>query len=231
MELKEWEIRELERLRRERGENDENLPDMFFEAVDVDERKEILERMKKSDTDPEVVKICEELFERRHISREKNVQSIDYAIRGIVNMKFLPEVARGWFSKNKLPDKVDEILNDLGYGVCEKYGSLGRELWFKELCNTMRLYIHLCQKDKAYSSIVFGIGKIKPERLAEKIGQDVVTLTYSIPKEIGMLQEFEQLAQAAKTVYVESYPKLAMLYEQLLDESDMKVKPLKKRDE
>ncbi|HIV17082.1 MAG TPA: hypothetical protein IAB17_03745, partial [Candidatus Alectryocaccobium stercorigallinarum] len=54
-----------------------------------------------------------------------------------------------------------------------------------------------------------------------------VTVTYSIPKEIGMLMQFEQLAQAAKTVFVEHYPKEAMYYEQLLDEADLKVKPLK----
>ncbi len=225
MELKDWELRELEKLRRERSEN---LPELYFEATDMEERAEILSRIKESDAEEEFVKICEELFERRYVSREKNVQKIDYAIRGWVNMKFLPEVARGWFTKKKLDVRVREILNDMGYDVCEKYGALGREIWYKELCNVVRVYIKLCHSDKGYSSIIFGIGKIKKEKLVAKIGEDLVTVTYSIPKEIGMHNEFEQLAQAAKTVFVENYPKEAMFYEQLLDESDMKIKPLNK---
>lgn len=224
MELKDWELRELEKLRRERTES---LPDLYFETVDVDERRNILDRIKENGADEEFVRICEELFERRYVSREKNVKSIDYAIRGWVNMKFLPEVARGWFTKKKLSEKVKEVLDDFGYDVCEKYGAYGKEIWYKELCNIVRVYIKLCQSDKGYGSIIFGIGKMKKEKLVAKIGQDIVTVTYSIPKEIGMLMQFEQLAQAAKTVFVEHYPKEAMYYEQLLDEADLKVKPLK----
>ena len=225
MELKDWELRELEKLRREHSES---LPELYFETTDKDERAEILSRIKENDEDVEFVKICEELFERRYVSREKNGQKIDYAIRGWINMKFLPEVARGWFTKKKLDARAREILDDMGYGVCEKYGALGREIWYKELCNVVRLYIHLCHSDKSYGSIIFGIGKMKKEKLVAKIGDDLVTVTYSIPKEIGMLNEFEQLAQAAKAVFVETYPNDAMFYEQLLDESDMKIKPLNK---
>ena len=226
MELQDWELRELEKIRRERSEN---LPELYFTTTDKNERAEILSRIKENGEESDFVKICEELFERRYVSREKNVQSIDYAIRGWVNMKFLPEVARGWFTKKKLDVRVREILDDMGYGICEQYGALGREIWYKELCNIVRVYIDLCHSDKSYGSIIFGIGKMKKEKLVAKIGDDLVTITYSIPKEIGMHNEFEQLAQAAKSVFVERYPKDAMLYEQLLDESDMKVKPLKEK--
>ena len=221
MELKDWELRELEKIRRER---EENLTEVYFETLDADERKSILERIKESQTDDEFVRICEELFDNRYVSREKKVQKIDYAIRGWVNIKFLPEVARGWFTKKKLSDKVEEILADLGHDVCEKYGSRGMELWFKELCHTVRVYIDLCINDRSYGSVLFGLGKMKKERLVAKIGEDIVAVTYSIPKEIGKLNEFEQLAQAAKTVFVEHYPKEALFYEQLLDEADNKVK-------
>ena len=224
MELKDWELRELEKLRRERAEN---LPELYFETTDKSERRNILDRIKESGADEEFVRICEELYEHRYVSREKNVKDIDYAIRGWVQMKFLPEVARGWFSRKKLGDRAKEILDDFGFGVCEKYGALGREILYKELCNTARVYIKLCQTDKTYASVIFGIGKMRKEKLVAKIGEDIVTVTYSIPKEIGMIKEFEQLAQAAKAVFVEHYPKEAMYYEKLLDESDRKVKPLK----
>lgn len=225
MELKDWELRELEKLRRER---EENLIDLYFETTDKEERRNILDRIKAKGEDEEFVRICEELYDHRYVSREKKVQNIDYAIRGWVNMKFLPEVARGWFSKKGLRAKVDEILDDLGYNVCAKYGVRGREILYKDLCNAIRVYIKLCQSDKGYSSILFGIGRIKQDKLIAKMGHDIVTVSYSIPKEIGMIKEFEALAQAAKTAFVETYPKEAMLYERLLDESDMKVKPLTK---
>ncbi len=226
MELKDWEIRELEKMRRARTDN---LPELYFETTNKEERAEILSRIKETEGDSDFVKICEELYDSRYISKEKNVTNIDYGIRGWVNIKFLPEVARGWFTKKKLDTRVREILDDMGYSVCEKYGALGREIWFKELCNVVRLYIELCHTDKSYSTIIFGIGKMKKERLTSKICADLVTITYSIPREIGMLDKFEQLAEAAKTAFVEKYPKEAMLYEQLLDESDMKVKPLKEK--
>lgn len=226
MELKDWELRELEKIRRER---EENLTDLYFDTTDRQERRNILDRIKARGEEEEFVQICEELYEHRYISREKKaVQEIDYGIRGWINMKFLPEVARGWFSKKGLRSKVEEIMDDFGYNVCDKYGVRGREILYKELCNVIKVYIKLCQSDKGYSSILFGIGRIKPEKLMAKMGHDIVTVSYSIPKEIGMIKEFEQLAQAARTAFVDSYPKEAMFYERLLDESDMKVKPLAK---
>lgn len=218
MELQQWEIEELEKLRQKR---EEDLPVLYFQKTDKNERRQILDRIKEKEGETEFVLICEELFENRYVPKNKNVQEIDHAIRGWLNIRFLPETAKGFFSKKKLPEKVQEILDDLGYSVCEKYGSIGRELWFKELCNTARVYVALCQRDKAYGSVILGLGKVKPERLMNKIGEDMVNTTYTIPKQIGKLIEFEQLAQAAKTVFVETYPKNAMLYENLLDQSDM----------
>ncbi len=222
MELQEWELRELERLRSER---EENLPNLFFETTDRAERKKILERIKEREGETDFAKICEELYEHRYVSKEKKVDNIDYAIRGWVNIKFLPDFAKGFFSKKKLPQKISEVMTDLGYDICEKYGSLGREILFKELCNVVRVYIYLCHQDKMYGSVLFGFGKKKPDTMMSKIGQEIVSITYTIPKTLGMAREFEQLAQAAKTVFVEQFPNKAMFYEKLLDESDERVKP------
>ncbi len=224
MELKDWELQELEKIRAQR---EQNLLDVYFKTTDPEEKKEILGRMKQSGEDEELVKICEELYEHRYVSREKQAQKIDYAIRGWVNIKFLPEAARGWFSKKKFDKRANEILDDLGYHICSKYGEVGKGIWYKELCNIVRVYMKLCREDKGYGSILFGFGSMKPSKLMVKIAQDLVTITYSIPKEIGMLDIFEPLATAARQVFLEVYPKESMLYEGLLDESDMKVKPLK----
>lgn len=217
MQLTEWERRELEKMRKAKMD----LNEMYYTNVDAKERKEILGRIIERDGETEETKIMQAFYDHRYLSREKNVTQIDYAIRGWVNISFLAEMHRSRFSRKKIPKKMEEILKDLGKNVAEEYGTLGEELWYKELRNLCRVYIHLCQTDKAYSSILFGIGHMKKEKLTRKICFDMVNISHTIPREIET-DKFDVLARAAREVFYEVYPDAGNLYDLMIDKADGK---------
>lgn len=217
MELKEWQKRELERI----ALQNMDLETMFYQNPEPKERLEILESLIEKEGESEKTKIMRAFYDHRYVSREKNVPMIDYAIRGWVNISFIAEMTRSRFSRKKIPARVQEVLNDLGKGVADQYGDLGYEIWMKEIRNVCRVYIHLCKTDKGYGSVIFGIGRMKEEKLIRKICFDMVNITHTIPMEAG-ITELDFLAQASREVFLEEFPKSGDLYDRMIDKVDGK---------
>lgn len=218
MGLTEWEERELEKIRMTANID---LDAAYFNTTDKGERKDIYMRIVEKEGESEKTQIMKEFYNHRYVAKEKNLTKIDYAIRGWVNIGFLPEKYRGMFSKKKLPNKIKEILTNLGKDIADDHGKLGQELWYKELCNVCKLYIDLCMKDKAYGSVILGIGRIKESKLISKICFDMVNITHTIPSEIGT-DEFDMLARASKQAFNEYFPKAGNLYDRMIDKADGK---------
>jgi hypothetical protein len=215
MELQEWELRELEKIRQSR----KSLETLYYESVSIPEKAELLEQMKVKGENPDRIQIIDELYKHRYIKGGKGVENVDVAIRGWVNINFLADMAKGMFAKRKIPKKIEEILEDLGMNVCTKYGDLGKEIWKKELISVVSFYIHLCQTDKAYTSILFGIGHIKPEKLQRKICYDVVKTIHAIPRDIGT-DKFSELEDAGIIAFKNAYPDSGNLIEAMIEKVD-----------
>ncbi len=217
MELQEWELKELEKIRQSR----KSLETLYYESVSIPEKAELLEQMKEKGENPDRIRIIEELYKHRYIKGGKGVENVDVAIRGWVNINFLAEMAKGMFAKRKIPKKIEEILEDLGKNVCAKYGDLGMEVWKKELVSIVNFYIHLCRTDKAYTSILFGIGHIKSEKLERKICYDVVKTVHAVPRIIGT-DKFSELEEAGIIAFKNAYPDSGNLIEAMIQKVDAK---------
>lgn len=215
--LTEWERRELEKIRMANMD----LYELYYKNTNAKERGEILDRILEKDGETDKTRIMKEFYDHRYVSRERNVSKIDYCIRGWVNITFLPEIYKSVFSRKKLPKKVEEILKDLGKEIADRNGELGQELWYQEICNVCRVYIHLCQTDKAYSSLIFGIGHMKKGKLIRKICFDMVNITHTIPREIES-DSFEMLARASREIFYEVFPDSENLYDLMIDKADGK---------
>ncbi len=217
MDLKEWQKRELEKI----ALANMDLETVYYTNPDPDERLEILDSIIEKEGESERTRIMMELYKHRYVSREKNISKIDYAIRGWVNISFIAEMMRGLFARKKIPQRVQEILEDLGKNVADRNGELGYELWLKDIRNVCRVYIHLCKTDKAYGSIIFGIGRMKKDKLVRKICFDMVNITHTIPREAG-IKELDFLAQASREVFLEEFPDSGNLYDLMIDKADGK---------
>ena len=217
MELKEWQRRELEKL----ALANMDLETMYYQSTDPKERLEMLEALVEKEGESEKTRIMREIYDHRYVSREKGVQSIDYAIRGWVNISFMAEMIRSPFARKRIPKRVEEILADMGKFVADRNGDLGYELWLKDIRNVCRVYIHLCKTDKGYGSIIFGIGRMKEEKIVRKICFDMVNISHTIPRECG-LKEFDFLARASREVFLETFPETGNLYDLMIDKADGK---------
>lgn len=98
MGLTEWEERELEKIRMTANID---LDAAYFNTTDKGERKDIYMRIVEKEGESEKTQIMKEFYNHRYVAKEKNLTKIDYAIRGWVNIGFLPETYRGMFSKKK----------------------------------------------------------------------------------------------------------------------------------
>lgn len=222
MGLSEWEERELEKIKLA---SNIDLDTAYFNATDKNERKDIYKRIVEKEGESEKTQIMKEFFNHRYVSKEKNIKNIDYAIRGWVNISFLPESYKSRFSRKKLPDKIEECLVNLGKNIAEDHGELGIELWYKELVNVCKVFVELCKTDKTYGCIIMGIGRIKESKLIKKICFDMINITHTIPAEIGT-DKFELLAKASRQAFMECFPKSGNLYDTMTDQADGKKVPM-----
>ena len=65
----------------------------------------------------------------------------------------------------------EKILKDWNFALAEQYGQEGQEALYQELHNMTELYLTICQDDKAYSSMILGLGKMNKNSLLSKMAQ------------------------------------------------------------
>lgn len=100
-----------------------------------------------------------------------------------------------------------EALDTWQASKVAEYGEAGRAVWQDELYNVVLLYIDLCQKDKNYNSILWGIGTIKEDSRIAKVAKEVARLAYGVPKDAGMTEEFAPFTAAAREAFLAMYPR------------------------
>ena len=120
---------------------------------------------------------------------------------------------RGLFGEKKRQREREKILKDWNFALAEQYGQEGQEALYQELHNMTELYLTICQDDKAYSSMILGLGKMNKNSLLSKMAREVYTVAYEIPREMGMAEELEIFTRAATDVFYEMFPRNRNLLE------------------
>ena len=81
-----------------------------------------------------------------------------------------------------------------------------KELLYRECCHMVKTYMELCEKDKAYNTILCGIVHISEKSAKSKIQNDIYTTAIAFPEEINMQEELEMITRAAREVYEAHFP-------------------------
>ena len=82
-----------------------------------------------------------------------------------------------------------------------------RQAVYDELFNMVTLYYKLCETDKSFGSLIFGLGKMSEKKLKEKSKNSVDTVAVIVPQRLSMVEEFKFFSDTATDAYEERYGK------------------------
>ncbi|MCR5108815.1 MAG: hypothetical protein K6B28_11715 [Lachnospiraceae bacterium] len=167
----------------------------YRRETDRKKRKEILKNREAESPGSSDVEIRQKLWEKRY--DKKNGYDIDYFIRGLVNLQSLKRRVYLPGEKKRLKKEIESIKKDWQFAECEAYGETGANALYDELYNMTLLYIEICQRDKVYNSVLWGIGHISKEKQEQKIIDEIHEIAETIPEKIEAGEELDPFKKAA----------------------------------
>ena len=182
-------------------------PQEYYETTEWEERLEMLRERLKSEEADEKDQIRMKFWELRYGQREKMPEGVDYFIRSWMEMFFISKkLGSSWLKQQHLKS-LEIVKKDFGFELAKEYGTAGEEVLYQELCHGVGFYMELCRRDSKYNTQLLGIVKLKPERLVEKIGNELWKISVEVPQTLEQGAEFAPLAAACKDVFWAQYPK------------------------
>ena len=166
-------------------------PEHYFSEMDPAKRKEILDAEAKAGN-PDASGILLDLFQKRYEKKRDDFYA-DRFLGAFLVLKRTAENLDSMFSENKNRRAIQDSLHDLCLDASSPYPDT---LLYREMCQLTERYITLCLKDKNYSAILWGLGKISDKKTAAKINLDLERVGEAIPKYMDMEKEFTILKKA-----------------------------------
>ena len=148
------------------------------------------------------------LLESRYGKKLEKGQSVDYFIRGWMTLQFLANARKSFGFKRKVRKELASVKSDWQFELAAAYGETGQKVLYQEFCQLTRVYLELCQKDRNYGAI-----------LINKIGKDIYTIAYEIPREIEAEEELRLFTEAASRTLTESFPEIADDFYELVEKN------------
>ena len=185
----------------------------YYRELEREKRQEILEQAIAQEGMSPDKKEKKKLLEERYEENKRDKLQVDRFIRGWMTLAYTRNTTRGLFGEKKRQREREKILKDWNFALAEQYGQEGQEALYQELHNMTELYLTICQDDKAYSSMILGLGKMNKNSLLSKMAREVYTVAYEIPREMGMAEELEIFTRAATDVFYEMFPRNRNLLE------------------
>lgn len=185
----------------------------YYRELDREKRWEILEQAIAEEGMTPDKEVRKKLLEERYEKGKKDKTQIDRFIRGWMTLAYTKNTSGGLFGRKKLQKDREKILKDWNFELARQYGQEGEVALYQEFHNMTELYLTICQDDKAYSSMILGLGKMSKDSLLGKMAREIYTMAYEIPQEMGMEEELQLFTKAATDVFYEMFPKNRNLLE------------------
>ncbi|MBR0398335.1 MAG: hypothetical protein IJI10_08700 [Eubacterium sp.] len=159
------------------------------------------------------------LLESRYGKKLEKGQSVDYFIRGWMTLQFLANARKSFGFKRKVRKELASVKADWQLDLAAEYGEAGQKVLYQEFCQLTRVYLDLCQRDRNYGAILFGVGRIKEETLQSKIGRDIYTIAYEIPQEIDAVEDLKLFTDAAARTLTDVFPEITDGFYELVEKN------------
>ena len=177
----------------------------YYREPDPMKRKTLLEQSIEAGEEPEANEIRQELWKLRY--HVENGTMADGFLKFWMTLEFNRNAGNKWFGGAKSARKeIQQELDRIKFKELMEKSELHRELYYRELCHLVRLYIELCEKDRSYNSILCGIMTMNKDKAKTKLQADVYETAISLPEQVGMKEELAPLIRAAREMYELHYP-------------------------
>lgn len=120
---------------------------------------------------------------------------------------------RSYFRLRGAVREIEGRLRDLGINSMQATEQ-EQQLLHRELVHAVSLYLSTCNEG-SYSTQVFGLMKMKPESLVQKIAAEIYDVTCDLPARLGLAEQLKPLRKAAFEAFYDTFPD----YEELLQDT------------
>lgn len=183
----------------------------YYHETNRTARKKILDETIAAAGLTPSIELCQKIYTARYGESTEDYE-VDYFIRGLMTLEYMKTPKGIWDHKKKLLRERRNILTDFQCELAKSYGEIGERIIYNEYCNLIKLYMELCERDRAYSSLLFGLGRMKRKTLEKKLADDIYHLAYVVPKALDLEEELSLFSQAALHMFCQRYPREAEFF-------------------
>lgn len=175
----------------------------YMRETDSLKRKRILDQAIEEEGMLPENELRSALYDARY--QVQDGRGIDCFIRGLMLLKFLENASTGLFGSKRTEKEKQKIAEDWQLERAKAYGETGEEVLYQEFFNTAKLYIELCKDDSSYRSVLFGLGRMKDEKMIAKLANEFYKLGYAIPARFDMREELAPFTRALTDAFCELF--------------------------
>ncbi len=192
-------------------------PENYYMETDAARRRACLEEGMKDPAQAEegsrvnLLRLL--LWEKRYTDGQGKIDGTDHFLKVWVDLPFMVKEKKSFFGRKKTQENK-RVIREVFQLPALMENTDCQYVWYKEFIHFCCSYIELSRRDKSYSTTLFGVSSLSEESLLKKIASDLCTKTIAYPAALGMEEEMDLLAQAAKTAFNLYYPGRMEVYEE-----------------
>ncbi|MBR2189729.1 MAG: hypothetical protein IJ860_10055 [Eubacterium sp.] len=185
---------------------DRNWEQLYYRETDRAKRKLLLDQAISEEGMTPENELRLHLYNSRYGDSEAAGREVDIFIRGFMTLEYLKSGSKFFMSKRKVNKEMASVRSDWQFDKAAEYGAAGQDILYKELCNLVLLYIQICRRDKAYGSILFGLGQVKEGTLTRRVSDDIFRIACELPRLMDRQDELDIFTRAATRTFCEQFP-------------------------
>ncbi len=183
----------------------------YYKEPDPVKRKRILqEAISTGEGDARENEIRKEIWKLRYQgkSQAKKDTPADGFLALWMALEFNRNTSRGFFGADirRACKEIRGHLERLKFKEYQEKGGIESEIFYKEVCHMVRIYIELCATDHSYNATIFGMFRMGAEQSKNKLQADIRDVAFRLPKTLGLEEELAIVTKAAAEVFEEAFP-------------------------
>lgn len=139
-----------------------------------------------------------ELWEHRYEKMRKG-DIKDCFLAAWLDLMLLGPMVDSKFGRKNAKRQAIKAIDQMCIPQVEHYG---KELLLEELKHTVLLYCCTSMEDRQYSTIIFGFGRMKMDKIKLKLTAELQDVGISIPEKLGLKEEMALLTEAIEMAKV-----------------------------
>ncbi len=186
----------------------------YYREPDPMVRKKLLDKSIEAGEEPENNAIRRELWEMRYSEASEGGAGsprADGYLKLWMTMEFNRNQGERFFGSKSAVKDIRKHLQELKFDEIVAKGPQYEALLHREFCHLIWIYMDLCEKDRSYNSVLFGLMPMKKDSTLQKIKGDIYSTAVKLPKSLGLEKELAMITKAAREMYALRFPDEAEL--------------------